>query len=180
MGRTPRTPHSGGEKPPRPARFPRGRPLGLQRVLEEKFGQSGEKIVSILCDLVAHSDPKVKLDAIKLVLQYQVGMPVQRVDHHGDRPSMLPAIIIQTYAQPKMGVIEAAPQLPAPVVTEIPEAPEPPPEPVMEPLPGPAFDIVEAMPPEPPPPVFTVVQPPVKRKRGRPPKRPSLGPRANG
>jgi hypothetical protein len=126
-----------------------GRPglPGLQRVLEEKFGKNAERLVSVLCDLVAHSDPKVKLDAVKLVLAYQVGMPssasiiVAKAEAHARDHSITPRAI---------GRDCLAPQLPAPVVTEIPAFDAL----VIEPagaLPSPAFDIVEALLPPPPP-----------------------------
>lgn len=82
---------------------PSGRPKsigGLRELLKRKYGQNAEKLVAKLDELSRSQDPRVALAAVKLMMAYQVGAPLQRMEMSGNAAEPLEIVLSDATTPP--------------------------------------------------------------------------------
>lgn len=87
---------------------PGGRAKGLRQYLRELYGEDAKPLIDQLTDLREHcKDPRIRLEAAKLLLAYHSGQPQAQLELSGQTVG---ASIVQMVLQPSSGVQGSMPR----------------------------------------------------------------------
>lgn len=82
---------------------PGGRPkaaAGLRIELDKRYGNNSKVLLDELDKLRKSKNEKIRFDAVKVLLAYHAGQPMQRLEHSGDALVVPHAVTFEYTKQP--------------------------------------------------------------------------------